>query len=77
MKLSLDVNMLPKRHAGGGEADLIFKYNDTPSYPAHDLLLEVTLSESTGQRQMEWEPVSRHLENHIKLETHNEKDYLH
>lgn len=76
MKLSLDVNLLPKRHAGGGEADLIFKYKKDSSYPAHDLLLEVTLSESTGQRQMEWEPVSRHLENHIKLQSHNENDYV-
>ena len=76
MKLHLDANMLPKTHAGGGDADLVFKYRDNPCYPNHDLLLEATLSESTGQRQMEWEPVSRHIENHIKLESHNENDYV-
>ena len=64
--LSLDADFMPKSHAAGGNADMIFKYNDTDIYRAHDLLLEVTLSESTGQRQMEWEPVARHIENHIK-----------
>jgi len=74
IKLSLDSNFLPKSHAVGGEADLVFSYKKTHVYPKHDLLVEVTLSESTGQRHMEWEPVSRHLETHIK-QTHNESDY--
>lgn len=75
MNLSLDANYMPKSHAPGGEADLIFKYEKMEKYPKHDLLLEATLSESTGQRQMEWEPVSRHLENHI-LKTQNKFDYV-
>lgn len=73
--LSLDADFMPKSHAAGGNADLIFKYCDTDMYRAHDLLLEVTLSESTGQRQMEWEPVARHIENHI-ISTLNTNDYV-
>lgn len=75
MNLTLDANFMPKTHAPGGEADLVFKYDNIDNYPKHDLLLEATLSESTGQRQMEWEPVSRHLENHI-LKTQNKFDYV-
>ena len=75
MNLSLDANFLPKSHAPGGDADLIFTYNKTEYYPRHDLLLEATLSESTGQRHMEWEPVSRHLEFHLN-KTHNKYDYV-
>lgn len=75
MNLTLDANFMPKTHAPGGDADLIFNYPKTISYPNHDMLLEATLSESTGQRQMEWEPVSRHLENHIN-KTHNKYDYV-
>lgn len=75
LKLSLDSNFLPKSHAPGGGADIIFSYDKTDSFPSHDMLLEVTLSESTGQRQMEWEPVSRHLETHIKT-YHNVNDYV-
>lgn len=73
MNLSLDADFLPKTHAGGGMADIVYKYqNDT--YPKHDLLIEATLSESTGQRVMEMEPVSRHLGENIKL-TNNLNDY--
>lgn len=75
MNLTLDANFMPKTHAPGGEADLVFNYNKTTCYPKHDMLLEATLSESTGQRQMEWEPVSRHLENHIN-KSHNKYDYV-
>lgn len=75
MNLTLDANFMPKTHAPGGEADLVFNYNKTICYPKHDMLLEATLSESTGQRQMEWEPVSRHLENHIN-KSHNKYDYV-
>lgn len=75
MNLTLDANFMPKTHAPGGEADLVFKYPTTNSYPKHDMLLEATLSESTGQRQMEWEPVARHLENHIGR-TLNKNDYV-
>ncbi len=75
MNLTLDANFMPKTHAPGGDADLVFSYPNSVSYPKHDMLLEATLSESTGQRQMEWEPVSRHLENHIN-KTRNKYDYV-
>ena len=55
LNLSLDVNLLPRRFAGGGNADIVYKYND------HHLLIEVTLSNKDNQRKMELEPVSRHL----------------
>lgn len=71
----LDANMLPKTHASGLMSDLIFKYDRTNDYAEHDLLIEATLSESSGQRKMEWEPVSRHLEANIKT-TNNENDYV-
>jgi hypothetical protein len=61
MNLSLDADLMPKSHAGGGEADIVYKYNATEKYPAHTLLIEATLSESGTQRRMEMEPVSRHL----------------
>ena len=73
MNLSLDADFLPKTHAGGGMADIVYKYADN-SYPKHDLLIEATLSESTGQRVMEMEPVSRHLGENIKI-TNNLNDY--
>jgi AlwI restriction endonuclease len=75
MKLSLDANMLPKTHASGGQADIVYHYKTTYSYPEHNLLLEATLSESTGQRNMEMEPVSRHLGEQIKF-SRNYNDYV-
>lgn len=74
MNLSLDANLLPKTHAGGGMADIVYGYENTNSYPKHNLLIEATISESTGQRHMEMEPVSRHLGEDIN-KTSNEKDY--
>ena len=74
MKLSLDVDLLPKTHAAGGEADIVYEYSRTDFYPAHSLLLEATLADSTNQRRMEMEPVSRHLGNHI-LRTKNFNSY--
>ena len=74
MKLSLEANLLPKTHAGGGEADIVYEYESTKEYPAHSLLLEATLAESTNQRRMEMEPVSRHLGNHL-LRTGNLNSY--
>lgn len=74
MNLSLDANLLPKTHAGGGMADIVYEYEDD-SYPKHNLLLEATLSESTGQRSMEIEPVSRHLGEYIK-KSENKNDYV-
>ena len=61
MNLSLEADLLPKTHAGGGEADLVFQYEAENSYPKHSLLIEATLADSTNQRRMEMEPVSRHL----------------
>ena len=62
MNLSLGSDFLPKTHAGGGEADIVWQYKaDPPHYDEHALLIEVTLSEKDAQRRMEMEPVSRHL----------------
>lgn len=74
MNLSLDADLLPKTHAGGGMADIIYEYSEK-TYPKHNLLIEATLSESTGQRHMEMEPVSRHLGEDIS-KTNNENDYV-
>lgn len=61
MNLSLEADLLPKTHAGGGEADIVYLYEKTNHYPEHTLLIEATLSENTGQREMEMEPVTRHI----------------
>lgn len=61
MNLSLEADLLPKTHAGGGEADIVWKYQETQCYPKHTLLIEATLADGNNQRRMEMEPVSRHL----------------
>lgn len=62
MNLSLGPDFLPKVHAGGGEADIVWSYAaDLPHYKAHVLLLEVTMADRDAQRRMEMEPVSRHM----------------
>lgn len=61
MNLSLDADLLPITHAAGGHEDITYKYNATADYPAHTLLIEMTLANKTNQRRMEMEPVSRHL----------------
>lgn len=61
MNLSLEADLLPKTHAGGGEADIVWRYDETEWYPKHTLLLEATLADGSNQRRMEMEPVSRHL----------------
>ena len=61
MNLSLDADLLPITHATGGHEDITYKYEATRDYPAHALLIETTLANSTNQRRMEMEPVSRHL----------------
>ncbi len=65
MQLSLDADLLPKTHAAGGEADIVYEYEATADYPAHTLLLEATLADRGNQRRMEMEPVSRHLGRHL------------
>lgn len=74
LKLSLDTNLLPKTHAAGGEADIVYEYSATKDYPAHYLLLEATLADRNNQRRMEMEPVSRHLGTHL-IATNNIKSY--
>ena len=62
MNLSLGSDFLPKTHAGGGEADIVWQYSaNPPHYDRHALLIEVTLAERDSQRRMEMEPVSRHM----------------
>lgn len=73
MNLSLDADLLPKTHAGGGMADIVYEYKEN-NYPRHNLLIEATLSELTGQRRMELESVPRHLANDI-ITTNNSNDY--
>lgn len=48
MNLSLEADLLPKTHAGGGEADIVWKYEMTYEYPKHTLLIEATLAD--GQK---------------------------
>lgn len=74
MKLSLDADLLPKTHAAGGEADIVYEYAETEHYPEHTLLLEATLADGTNQRRMEMEPVSRHLGQHL-IKTGNMNSY--
>ena len=74
MKLSLDADLLPKTHAAGGEADIVYEYEATEHYPSHTLLIEATLADSTNQRRMEMEPVSRHLGQHL-IRTRNMDSY--
>lgn len=35
MKLSLEANLLPKSHAAGGVADIIYEYEKCSDYPKH------------------------------------------
>ncbi len=72
MNLSLEADLLPKTHAGGGEADIVWKYEKTDWYPKHTLLIEATLSDGSNQRRMEMEPVSRHLGEYCIAHPENE-----
>ena len=74
MKVSLDADLLPKTHAAGGEADIVYEYAGTQYYPEHTLLLEATLADGTNQRRMEMEPVSRHLGQYL-IKTGNTNSY--
>lgn len=68
LNMSIDADLLPRRFAGGGQADLVFNYG------SHSALIEVTLSKKENQRKMELEPVSRHL-GRYKLNSNNPNDY--
>lgn len=72
MNLSLDADLLPITHAAGGHEDITYKYFATTNYPAHTLLIEMTLASKTNQRRMEMEPVSRHLGDYML--THNDEE---
>ncbi|WP_127162918.1 AlwI family type II restriction endonuclease [Veillonella sp. VA141] len=74
MNLSLEANLLPKTHAAGGYADIIYKYEACGDYPEHSLLLEATLADGSNQRRMEMEPVSRHLGDY-RVRYNNRFDY--
>ena len=74
MKLSLEANLLPKTHASGGYADIIYEYEACSYYPKHSLLIEATLTEGSSQRRMEMEPVSRHLGDY-RIRFNNPFDY--
>ena len=74
MKLSLEANLLPKTHAAGGYADIIYEYEACTSYPKHSLLLEATLADGNNQRRIEMEPVSRHLGDY-RIRFNNPFDY--
>lgn len=74
MKLSFEADLMPRTHAQGGGADIIFEFEKSSRYPDHDLLIEATLADGTNARRMEMEPVSRHLGTHV-LETGNQNDY--
>ena len=74
MKLSLEANLLPRTHAGGGYADIIYEYDKSENYPKHSLLIEATLSDGFNQRKMEMEPVSRHLGDY-RIKSKNSNDY--
>ncbi len=74
MKLSRDADLLPITHAAGGDADIVYEYSQTEVYPEHCLLLEATLADTSNQRNMEMEPVSRHLGQHL-LKTGNLNSY--
>lgn len=65
--LSLDIDMLPKSHATGGNADYVRNYDD------HTLLIEPTLTKDDTQRQNEHESVSRHLGNAIVDKNENQR----
>lgn len=73
MNLSLDSDLLPITHAAGGHEDITYKYEATENYPAHTLMIEATLANSTNQRRMEMEPVSRHLGDYLL--SHDEEAY--
>lgn len=74
MKLSLEANLLPKTHATGGYADIVYEYETNDYYPKHSLLIEATLSDGNNQRRMEMEPVSRHLGDY-RIRNNNPFDY--
>lgn len=74
MKLQLEADFMPRTHAQGGGADIVYEYPRTKDHPEHAMLIEATLANGTNARQMEMEPVSRHLGRQI-IESGNTNDY--
>lgn len=74
MNLSLTAELMPKSHATGGYADIIYQYPKDNNYPEHHVLIEATLANDNNQRKMEMEPVSRHLGEYL-LKYDRKEDY--
>lgn len=74
MNLSLTAELMPKSHATGGYADIIYQYEKCDDYPEHHILIEATLANDSNQRKMEMEPVSRHLGEYL-LKHDRKEDY--
>lgn len=55
--LTMNANFLPETHAGGGNGDIIARYQDKT------IQIEVTLMNANAQKRGEWEPVLRHATN--------------
>ena len=61
LAMGLDDNLLPRYHMGGGREDI----SGIKTNKSH-FVIEATLSESDSQRQMEAEPVPRHIARYIQ-----------
>lgn len=61
LAMGLDNNLLPRYHTGGGREDI----NGIKTNTSH-FIIEATLSDSDAQRQMEAEPVPRHVARYIQ-----------
>lgn len=57
LNLTLNGDLEPVIHAGGGAGDIVVKYSDKI------VMLEATLMNATAQKRGEWEPVLRHAIN--------------
>ena len=57
LNLTLNADFEPVIHAGGGEGDIVIRYEDRV------IQLEVTLMNKQAQKRGEWEPVLRHALN--------------
>lgn len=61
LNLSLNADLEPETHAGGGAGDIVIEYEEKV------IMLEVTLMNKQAQKRGEWEPVLRHSIN-LKIE---------
>ncbi|MEA4875659.1 AlwI family type II restriction endonuclease [Anaerorhabdus sp.] len=55
--LTMNADFIPETHAGGGDGDIIARYEDKV------VMLEATLMNKRAQKRGEWEPVLRHATN--------------